>query len=583
MSLSTHTFKQQIIKGGQQTVFFDKQSPIAWQALAQDIGRWYEFWLTTEGTHWALYHSDIYTFTAALLAAWWARKTIYLPGDGLQATARHLQQHVDGWVGEFDHNNCLKGPINHRVTTDSTINTVDLDPEFDPQTQLYFFTSGSTGTPTPIAKTWSQVITEVNTLHTLWGQQLAGQPVYASVAHQHFYGFIFRWIWPLLSARPIAREMLAFPETLIKCAQQPFTFVSSPAFLSRLTPDTDWAQLPHRITRLFSAGGALSTQHAQQVQRSWSVDPTEIYGSTETGVIGYKERHKTQESFQAFPEISLSVNDEQLLEVKSPFLPEDTPSMTMSDRAKIHANGQFSLLGRADRIVKIEEKRVSLTQMELTLNATPWINQSYVLPLQQGASQRQVLVAVIVLSKQGVASLAHEGRLRFNQQLKSELLKSFERITLPKRWRYVPQIPTNPQGKTELNQMNRLFDDNTSKVTQPIISHVEQTPDEVTLTIVVPTDLHYLKGHFPNHPITPGVVQVDWAKAWADQYFKPAGHMMRISQLKFTHVIAPEVAITAKLVRKSEHQVQFSYTSEHGTHASGILNWSTEATVDEGV
>ena len=36
----------------------------------------------------------------------------------------------------------------------------------------------------------------------------------------------------------------------------------------------------------------------------------------------------------------------------------------LDDRALIHKNGQFKLLGRIDRTIKIEEKRLNLDELE---------------------------------------------------------------------------------------------------------------------------------------------------------------------------------------------------------------------------
>ena len=56
------------------------------------------------------------------------------------------------------------------------------------------------------------------------------------------------------------------------------------------------------------------------------------------------------------------------LEVTSPHLPNADWWRTQ-DRVEADAGGGFRLLGRADRIVKVEERRVSLTALERQLLA----------------------------------------------------------------------------------------------------------------------------------------------------------------------------------------------------------------------
>jgi acyl-coenzyme A synthetase/AMP-(fatty) acid ligase len=55
--------------------------------------------------------------------------------------------------------------------------------------------------------------------------------------------------------------------------------------------------------------------------------------------------------------------------VRSPHL-EDDNWLTLADRAARIGEQRFLLLGRSDRIVKIEEKRISLSAMEATLLAS---------------------------------------------------------------------------------------------------------------------------------------------------------------------------------------------------------------------
>ena len=53
---------------------------------------------------------------------------------------------------------------------------------------------------------------------------------------------------------------------------------------------------------------------------------------------------------------------------------------------------------------------------------------------------------------------------------------------------------------------------------QPQILSVQKDADAVSLDLLVSKDLDYFRGHFPGLPLLPGVVQVDWALRFAQEY-----------------------------------------------------------------
>ena len=72
-------------------------------------------------------------------------------------------------------------------------------------------------------------------------------------------------------------------------------------------------------------------------------------------------------------------------------------------------------------------------------------------------SARVQLGVVVVLSEEGRAYQASYGRLTLSRQLKQLLGQYFEIVTLPKKWRYVDQVPVNSQGKTVRKELECLF------------------------------------------------------------------------------------------------------------------------------
>jgi 3-hydroxymyristoyl/3-hydroxydecanoyl-(acyl carrier protein) dehydratase len=95
---------------------------------------------------------------------------------------------------------------------------------------------------------------------------------------------------------------------------------------------------------------------------------------------------------------------------------------------------------------------------------------------------------------------------------------------------------------------------------------------QITLQLLIPKDLDYFAGHFPNAPILAGVVQLHWAVEYAKQYFSlTALDVKNIEVLKFQVVIIPGQELNLTLTQKSNNKVLFSYASDKGQHASGRI------------
>jgi len=101
----------------------------------------------------------------------------------------------------------------------------------------------------------------------------------------------------------------------------------------------------------------------------------------------------------------------------------------------------------------------------------------------------------------------------------------------------------------------------------------ENTDDnQISLQLLIPKDLDYFSGHFPDAPILAGVVQLHWAVEYAKQYFLLSDlEIKNIEVLKFQVVIIPGQNLTLSLIKKTADKVLFSYASDKGQHASGRL------------
>lgn len=105
----------------------------------------------------------------------------------------------------------------------------------------------------------------------------------------------------------------------------------------------------------------------------------------------------------------------------------------------------------------------------------------------------------------------------------------------------------------------------------PRIEKTEDIENGVRLSLLVPAELRYFPGHFPQHPVLPGVVQLRWAAEYSRQYDLANSQLSGVEKLKFQRIISSDYHVTLALTALKPQVVHFQFTSEHGQHSSGKL------------
>jgi len=505
--------------------------------------------------HMAVHLEDAADLAIALLGAWRAGVSVLLPSDLQAQTRQRWSSEVDLWLTDHDddvHLNDLLQPALPGAE-------LDLD-----QCRLSLCTSGSSGEPKRIDKTLRQLANEVEALEQLWGADLGQACIIGSVATQHIYGLLFRVLWPLCAGRAFVRKQLAFPEDLQRASREhpAFAWVASPALLKRMGDNLDWPALS-AVRRVFSSGGALPADAAHSLQQRLQQWPTEILGSSETGGIAWRQGASL---WQPFAGVELSQDADGALLIASPYLPVGHVEHT-ADAASIAADGRFELLGRLDRIVKLEEKRISLPMLEQALVAHDWVGEARLGVVQEN---RAVLGALLVLSEEGLFALREHGRRSLTEALRKHLSEHCEALALPRRWRLVRQLPLNSQGKLPQADIEALLLAPRPKAPE-VLEQVE-TAGEWSLQLAVPADLAYFSGHFPKAPVLPGVVQVEWALQLGQQLLDLPGKFAGMEVLKFQQLVRPGDEIQLHLRFDRERgKLYFAYRNDTATCSSGRI------------
>ena len=521
-------------------------------AFVHRVRGWSSAFRREPGQDWAMYFEDALTFAAALFGAWHAGKRVVLCADNLPATLERLASHVDGFVGDMP-GSC----VSPQPDADGEAPLHELDPG---HARLFVFTSGSTGEPVAIEKRLDQLASEVESLEAAFGDGMHDAVIHGTVSHQHIYGLLFRVLWPLSSGRRIAPRTFFHEDLLAALTRQPSVLVTSPAHLKRLPEQLDWSSLRGRLRAVFSSGGALSADAALDVRRQLGVAPTEIYGSSETGGIAWRQWNREQPAWHALPGVHWRIEDSRL-EVKSPHLPDAQAWWRSEDRVATDGDG-FRLLGRADRIVKIEERRVSLDALERQIAQHECVHDVRV-GLLRGA--RDTLIGVVVPNEKGWSLLREQGRRALSHKLSQHLAHSHDAVTRPRRWRFAVNLPMNAQGKVTERALTALF-----RPERPEPHWRVREAERAELELDLVADLAVFDGHFPQTAILPGVAQLDWAIRFAREAFALPPRFLRMEALKFQRVARPGDRIRLHMQWQAERsQLVFQYTSAHGPHASG--------------
>ncbi len=521
---------------------------VAWEGNTQHTCADFLHAIATQRQHllarpeqrWLLAHDNSYHFAIGFFALLATGKHIVLPPNTQTGTLAALADFFDA---------SFSAASSQQTSNTNSKNLNEITLNLDTLT-VTLLTSGSTGEAKAIRKTLRCLDNEIHALESLWGNTLGDAAVFATVSHQHIYGLLFRLLWPLCAGRAFAATTHSYPEPLIAELQQHSrtVLISSPSQLKRFPPTIDLSAVRTSLRAVFSSGGLLPLEAAQDWQQRWRQAPIEVLGSTETGGVAWRQQTTHDAPWQTLPTVCVSVDAEQQLFVQSSFTGTDK-IIAMGDSATLLDEQHFQLHGRIDRIVKVEEKRLSLTAMEHRLHASPFIEEARVLALPQTSGRLGVVAS---LRAAGQQLLATQGKPALMQQLREHLSQHFERVLLPRKWRFVATLPVDRQGKTSHAVLTELFSD------QRILHfHFSQHSAD-------------FDGHFPNLPILPGVKQFDLAVRHCSHWYALT-QFRGIEKLKFSEPIVPDDTVTLTLQHLRAGQVQFAYTIGEQSLSSGLI------------
>jgi len=380
-----------------------------------------------------------YAFSVALLATWQAGRRAILPPNMHPHTLQHI---VD----------C------HNVTTelnDGFLMTLDksecnfeksfLELSFEAQDEaLIIYTSGSSGEPKAIKKTIGNLYSEGLAIQATL--PVLSTPLVASVLPNHLYGLTFSIILPWVLGVPIIDECPLHAEEVLVMMQvvKADLLITVPVHLSAMLKQ-ELACAPKRV---ISSAGRLDVAVAKQWHERFGYEIFEVYGSTETGVIAYRKQ-LNDEHWRPFPTVCVEQHDD-CLRVSSPFIHGCEGEFFQSnDQVSLHEHG-FMLHGRADGIVKIAGKRVSLLAVEQAVRACEGVMDAAVIAVPVQGHIRDMTIWAALACDEGVTMTARDMRVMLHSQL--------DNIEIPRRISIHASLPREANGKLRKSDLLALFE-----------------------------------------------------------------------------------------------------------------------------
>lgn len=520
-----------------------------------------------------VFEHDRYAMAAALLGSLDRGHAVALPPNTRRDSVLAIQQRSD--TAFVLHDTDAGFPLNvveelsSPVAADSKQLTLSAPLVPGSGVIATVFTSGTTGAPTPCPKTSTQLLGEAHSLGLAFDVGRDDRIV-GAVAPGHIYGLLFTILLPLMRGAAFSRDTPFHGEAVARCVEEAKArvLVTVPVQLRALASVRGGSFASLR--RVFSSTGPLPEAVAREFHQQHGLRVTEILGSSETGGIASRTRGGDQlDRWRPFAEVKVSVSNSGQLEVDSPFVdPGVARPFETADLIELDQDGSFTHLGRADGIVKIGGRRVSVSEVEESIRDQPGIEDAAVIAVPAEGGRGQRLLAAVVPEGFDLESL------------RGGLLEKWEPTCLPRRILGVNALPKEANGKIQRDRLYRLFGlgpdgapvNWTLEWGEPKVEVLDER-ESFEISVRVPEDYAWFEGHFELFPVLAGAAQLkDLILPIVERAFPELGDVESMSRIKFSGRITPGNTLTVGVARGPRKQrIEFQIIKADEVCSTGIL------------
>ena len=426
-----------------------------WKDFLTDSAKMRRFITDNGAAKWILHSDDYWYFICSYVALLQCKKEVALTANISEEFIKEMREEGTQFITDSkDAKDSIYIPEIIAKAQEPSEDEIRSTPAINAdETKIFMFTSGSTGKPKSVLQRLTEFELDNEFIFSLWGDEFLKRKLVATLSQHHIYGLLFSAMLPFAAGIPFRRFRIEFPTEFEKLTDESYFIVAVPAFLKRTVEVEEKLNLKSPF--ITTSGGVLLPEVAKKTEEVFGFWPMEVYGSTETSGIAYRQS-KNGPEWTPFANAQISKNEEGCLNIKSPYI-KDPAGFQTADLVDIYDDGRFLLKGRADSIVKIEEKRISLTEVENRLLQTGLVKDVCVVAM---SDRRQYLAAALVFNDKGKEKFKDWKKFDINMFFHDYLLDFFENVVLPKKWRYLDELPMDLQGKKKKLDIQALFTKN---------------------------------------------------------------------------------------------------------------------------
>lgn len=429
---------------------------------------------------------DRLAFLVLLLAAGLASRVTVLPSDRSPNGLRSIGDRYPGATVFCDGAEMatrasaagLPGDI-RRFALDGGAPPAELDLATIADAEIVMFTSGSTGQPEPRVRKFSFFLrgAEANAACMMEGFA-DGAGVVATAPPYHMFGFELSIAVPLFAGATVFSGRPFYPSDIaaaLESVPAPRILISTPVHL-RVLKESGLAMPP--VARVFSATAPLPAPLARDIEAMLGADLREIFGTTETGSIGWRNTAR-EEAFHLLHGMELTRRGDVSL-IAAPHI---SPPFELPDLLEETAAGAFRIAGRSNDIVNIAGKRMSLAGMNAILTGLDGImDGAFLAPADDAEGPVKRMTAFVVAP--GLSA----------DDIRRALRGALDSAFIPRRILHVDALPRNEAGKLPLAEF--------SGFAMAALARLEQAEKIVCFG----AGEAFFESHFPGNPIVPGAV-----------------------------------------------------------------------------